>query len=351
MGCRVRLRGVPVSRCARVRWSVHSSDHAYPAWRVANAHPRKLRERWRRSRFRVRKMTTIAPTPPILWTPSAARVERSTLTRFMRWLADERGVECAGYEALWRWSVDELEPFWAAIWDFFEVRATTQYERVLGSREMPGAEWFPGARINYAEHVFRDRDDADVAIRHAGEGRPLAELTWGELRRLTARIAAGLRAAGRRTRRPGRRLPAERARGDRRAARVRVARRRLVVLLAGLRRAQRRRPLRADRAEGAARRRRLPLQRPRVRPSRDGRRAAQAAADACRDACCCRTSTCTRRSTERSRGRTSSARTPTHRSRSSRSRSTTRCGSSTAPARPACRRRSSRGRAGSCSSN
>jgi acetoacetyl-CoA synthetase len=134
--------------------------------------------------------------PPVLWTPGPERVERATLTRFTRWLAQERGVACADYEALWRWSVDELEAFWAAIWDFCEVRASAPYERVLGRREMPGAEWFPGARLNYAEHVFRERDEAAVAIRHASEQRPLAAMTWGELRALTARIAAGLRAEG-----------------------------------------------------------------------------------------------------------------------------------------------------------
>jgi len=70
------------------------------------------------------------------------------------------------------------------------------YERVLGRREMPGADWFPGARLSYAEHVFRDREDDAVAIRHASELRPLGELTWGELRETTARIAAALRARG-----------------------------------------------------------------------------------------------------------------------------------------------------------
>lgn len=134
--------------------------------------------------------------PPILWSPDAGRVERAQLTRFTRWLAAERGVEVADYDALWRWSVDELEQFWAAIWDYFEVIAHTPYERVLGSREMPGAQWFPGATLNYAEHVFRGRDDAAVAIRHASETRPLAELRWGELKALTARIAAALRAEG-----------------------------------------------------------------------------------------------------------------------------------------------------------
>ena len=134
--------------------------------------------------------------PPILWQPSAARIERATVTRYARWLEETRGVRTSGYHDLWEWSVGELEAFWASIWDFFRVEASEPYEEVLASRAMPGATWFPGARLNYAQHVFRGRDGGEVAIRHASELRPLAELTWGELERATARAAAGLRAAG-----------------------------------------------------------------------------------------------------------------------------------------------------------
>jgi acetoacetyl-CoA synthetase len=134
--------------------------------------------------------------PRILWQPDAERIERSTLTRYARWLAESRGVETSGYDELWRWSTTDLEGFWSSIWEFFEIRASTPYERVLGSRAMPGAEWFPGARLNYAEHAFRNRDAGEVAVRHASELRPLAETTWGELRELTRRLAASLRATG-----------------------------------------------------------------------------------------------------------------------------------------------------------
>ena len=84
------------------------------------------------------------------------------MTEFMRWLAAERGLGFNGYHELWRWSVDDLEGFWSAIWEFFDVRADGDYERVLGSREMPGAEWFAGARLNYAEHAFAGKDDAET---------------------------------------------------------------------------------------------------------------------------------------------------------------------------------------------
>ena len=134
--------------------------------------------------------------PPILWAPDEARIERAAITRYARWLADRHGVDSTGYHDLWRWSVTELETFWGSIWEFFDVRSSAPYERVLGSRTMPGAEWFPGARLNYAEHVFRDREPETVAVRHASELRPLRETTWGELERLTRRFASALSHAG-----------------------------------------------------------------------------------------------------------------------------------------------------------
>jgi acetoacetyl-CoA synthetase len=132
----------------------------------------------------------------LLWQPSEERRERATLTRYMRWLRAERGVQVEDYDELWRWSVEDVEGFWASIWDFFDVQSTVPYERALGRRDMPGAEWFPGTRLNHAEHVFRGKDDAAIAAIHASELREQGEVTWGELRAQTARIAAGLRAAG-----------------------------------------------------------------------------------------------------------------------------------------------------------
>jgi acetoacetyl-CoA synthetase len=134
--------------------------------------------------------------PPIVWSPTPERIAAATITHFREWLREHRGVETSGYEDLWRWSVEDLEGFWGSLWEFLDVRASVPYERVLGRRELPGAEWFPGARLSYVEHVFRDRDEDTVAIRHASELRPLGEVTWGELRATTARIAAALRELG-----------------------------------------------------------------------------------------------------------------------------------------------------------
>ena len=132
----------------------------------------------------------------LLWEPSAESVERSTMTRYMRWLADERGLEFGDYESLRRWSASEIGDFWASIWDFFEVEASAPYSEVLRDHAMPGANWFPGALLSYPQHIFRNRDDADVAVRHASELRDLGELTWGELGDQVARAAAGLRELG-----------------------------------------------------------------------------------------------------------------------------------------------------------
>src|SRR5919108_10931 len=106
----------------------------------------------------------------LLWEPSPDTVEGSQMTAYMRWLAAERGVEVDGYEALWRWSVSELEDFWASIWDYFEVASSTPYAQVLPERTMPGARWFEGAVLNYAEHVLRVGDDGALAVQHAAEG-------------------------------------------------------------------------------------------------------------------------------------------------------------------------------------
>jgi acetoacetyl-CoA synthetase len=133
-----------------------------------------------------------------LWTPSRERREGANLTRYARWLAEHRGLDLPeyDYQALWRWSVDHLEDCYASLWDYFAIDSDGGYERVLGRAEMPGAQWFPGARVNYAEHVFRGKPDDAIAVQFASETAPVRAWTWRELRHRTAAIAAGLRAAG-----------------------------------------------------------------------------------------------------------------------------------------------------------
>jgi len=137
-----------------------------------------------------------------LWEPSDADRERVEMTRYMRWAGERRGRPFADYAELWRWSVDELEDFWAGIWDFFAVRASHPYEQVLDSHAMPGAHWFGGAELNYAENLLcgpgsiAGRDSDAVAVLHASELRDLGRLTWGELSAQVAEVAGGLRSLG-----------------------------------------------------------------------------------------------------------------------------------------------------------
>ncbi len=135
------------------------------------------------------------------------------MTRFMRFAGERHGRRFADYDELWRWSVDEIEELWADIWEFCGVRASKPYERVLdrsretpaigrhprsGQHTVPGARWFEGAELNYAENILlRDRDPDAVAVLHTSELRswdPPAQITWGELTTQVARAAAGLRA-------------------------------------------------------------------------------------------------------------------------------------------------------------
>ena len=136
--------------------------------------------------------------PPRLWQPSPAFLAGTNHAAYLRWLGEHGGPSfpVEDYDALWRWSVDDLEGFWRSIWDRFGVLADGDPSTVLGSRAMPGADWFPDTRLNHAEHVFRDVPADRVAMVEAGELRATREITWGELRELTARIAAGLRALG-----------------------------------------------------------------------------------------------------------------------------------------------------------
>src|SRR2546423_13670529 len=88
----------------------------------------------------------------LLWQPSASLKERSVIAEYMRWLGERRGLQFADYPALWRWSVDDLEAFWTSIVEFFGVQFQQPQRRVLAQRAMPGAQWFEGAEINYAEN-------------------------------------------------------------------------------------------------------------------------------------------------------------------------------------------------------
>ncbi len=132
----------------------------------------------------------------LLWEPPEGLVENAKVTSYLRWLADERGLSFEGYGALWEWSATDLEGFWSSVWEFCGVRASKGYERVLGRREMPGAEWFVGAELNYAEHAFLHARPDEPALVHESELRPRGQTTWRELRERVAAVAAGLKEMG-----------------------------------------------------------------------------------------------------------------------------------------------------------
>jgi len=128
----------------------------------------------------------------ILWTPPAHWRDTTEIGRFMNWLRDERSREFREYEGLYRWSVDDLKGFWGDLWEFYGIRATP-YDRVLADPTMPGAEWFAGARLNYAEHLVGLEEDRDrVAVVARSQTRGPRELTFGELIEQAGRVRTGL---------------------------------------------------------------------------------------------------------------------------------------------------------------
>ncbi|HEX4335320.1 MAG TPA: acetoacetate--CoA ligase [Polyangiaceae bacterium] len=131
----------------------------------------------------------------LLWEPSEERKSKSRLSAYLRFLEETRKFRFPSYAELWRWSVSEVEAFWESIWQYFEVRSAMPYRSVLSQHEMPGARWFAGALVNYAEHALR-RSGSGVAVIFRREDGSRGELSWDELRERVARARAGLVRAG-----------------------------------------------------------------------------------------------------------------------------------------------------------
>jgi acetoacetyl-CoA synthetase len=148
-----------------------------------------------------------ARTPEPLWSPGPERIAGARLTRFHHWAAGAHGAPAAtpgdpqaSYTDLHAWSVGEPAAFWRAITEWFDVRFTTPYETVLADPVMPGARWFPGATLNYAEHALRPALDPERAGRpallHLDERHETGTVSWAELSRQVASLAAELRRLG-----------------------------------------------------------------------------------------------------------------------------------------------------------
>jgi acetoacetyl-CoA synthetase len=139
---------------------------------------------------------TAMPEGTLLWEPPDSLARASNLAGYIRWLEEQEGLRFDDYAALWAWSVANVGPFWETIWRFFDVRASAAYAEPLGGRSMPGAQWFAGARLNYAEQVFRHASDTRPALIVQSERQPLTEMSWSDLERQVAALAAALRDMG-----------------------------------------------------------------------------------------------------------------------------------------------------------
>ncbi len=134
----------------------------------------------------------------IIWTPTPERANASTMAQYIRWLEQTRGLSFDDFDALWKWSVSDLDAFWKSIWDYFDIGPSEAVGTVLANRKMPGAEWFPGVEVNYAQTVLnnsRERPDAPI-ISVQSETFGQKRMTGGELVTAVARVAAALRDKG-----------------------------------------------------------------------------------------------------------------------------------------------------------
>lgn len=131
-------------------------------------------------------------TQEALWTPSESYLASANITQFMEFARSARGVAISDYASLWNWSVENLPEFWQTIWEYFDLDAVSSYERVLGSQQMPGAEWFPGAHLNFADYVLAQGNEDDVAIVGVDETGSTRHVTRHQLRRDVSSLAATL---------------------------------------------------------------------------------------------------------------------------------------------------------------
>jgi len=132
----------------------------------------------------------------LLWQPTPDVIEAANLTRYMHWLETHHGLKFQDYRGLWQWSVTDIEAFWASLFDFFDLRYSQPWQTVLTARDMPGAQWFPGARLNYAENIFAKASADRPMLLYKREDQPLQALTWAQAADQVGRLAQVLREAG-----------------------------------------------------------------------------------------------------------------------------------------------------------
>jgi acetoacetyl-CoA synthetase len=133
----------------------------------------------------------------LLWQPSEEFANNSNIAQYIDWLKANNIVDCASYHELWQWSVDDIEAFWASLWNYFDILSDTPYETVTDSLEMkPGNRWFIGSRVNWSEHILRNERPGETALYSLSETRPLTGMSWDELAAKVRILATRMRAMG-----------------------------------------------------------------------------------------------------------------------------------------------------------
>ncbi|MER7841934.1 acetoacetate--CoA ligase [Streptomyces sp. NPDC096040] len=138
----------------------------------------------------------MSPDTELLWAPGRRELEDSNVAVFLEWLEETRGLNFADYAELWRWSSTDLAGFWSAVWEYYGLDAVTAYDEVLADTTMPGARWFTGARLNFAERCLAHATDARPALVSMTERGEPVETSWAQLRREVAGVSAALRQMG-----------------------------------------------------------------------------------------------------------------------------------------------------------
>ena len=131
-----------------------------------------------------------------IWEPTPESTAGSNMTHYMRWLALEKGLYFNAYPELWRWSVEHIEDFWASLFPYFNLVTSQPWITPLVERKMPGAQWFPGVKLNYVENIFARQTADHPALLYQAENQPLREISWAELAEDTNRLAQALKAMG-----------------------------------------------------------------------------------------------------------------------------------------------------------
>lgn len=134
--------------------------------------------------------------PRLLWTPDQRFRENANLSRYAEWLSSRYGLTFDDYHALWAWTVEQPARFWESLWSYFRIQSHTPYTEVMSPEPMPHTQWFTGATLNYAEHVFRQSTSSRPALRFASERQELQAVSWKELTEQTAALQAFLRHRG-----------------------------------------------------------------------------------------------------------------------------------------------------------